>query len=139
MKELLKKFRYRKIALAVADGFIIAISALIADFLLIMANSGLSRGNLTVSIAVGTISCLAALALCGAYDKLWRYFNRKDYLSCVFGVAAGIAAAYVFIYIMRLYSGHIHTCALSYIHNRYMPVSSDLQNGLYRPHKCGSY
>lgn len=103
MKELLKKFRYRKIALAVADGFIIAISALIADFLLMIAGSGLSRGNLTVSIAVGTISCLAALALCGAYDKLWRYFNRKDYLSCVFGVVAGIAAAYVFTYISRGY------------------------------------
>lgn len=104
MKELLKKFRYRKIALAVADGFIIAISALIADFFLIMENSGMSRGDLTTSITVGTISCLAALALCGAYDKLWRYFNKKDYLSCVFGVAVGIAVAYALTYVLR---GHV--------------------------------
>ena len=103
MKEILKKFRYRKIALAVADGFIIAISALIANFMLMMASRGLSRGDLMISIVVGTISCLSALALCGAYDKLWRYFNRKDYLSCVFGVAEGIFAAYVFTYISRGY------------------------------------
>lgn len=109
MKELLKKFRYRKIALAVADGFIIAISALIADFLLMIAGSGLSRGNLTVSIAVGTTSCLAALALCGAYDKLWRYFNRKDYLSCVFGVVTGIAVTYLVTYISRGYVPVVYT------------------------------
>lgn len=109
MKELLKKFRYRKIALAVADGFIIAISALIADFLLMIAGSGLSRGNLTVSIAVGTTSCLAALALCGAYDKLWRYFNRKDYLSCVFGVVTGIAVTYLVTYISRGYIPVVYT------------------------------
>lgn len=109
MKELLKKFRYRKIALAVADGFIIAISALIADFLLMIAGSGLSRRELTISIVIGTISCLATLALCRAYDKLWRYFNRKDYLSCVFGVAAGIAVTYVVTYISRGYVPIIYT------------------------------
>lgn len=103
IKELLKKFRYRKIALAVADGFIIAISALITDFLLMMIGGGLSRGNLTISLVVGTTSCLAALALFGAYDKLWRYFNRKDYLSCVLGVTAGITAAYVITYIFQGY------------------------------------
>lgn len=109
MKELLKKFRYRKIALAVADSAIIAISALITDFLLMMASSGVSQGDLTISLIVGTISCLAALALCGAYDKLWRYFNRKDYLSCVFGVAAGIAAAYVVTYMSRGYIPVVYT------------------------------
>lgn len=109
MKEILKKFRYRKIALAVADGFIIAISALIADFLLMIAGSGLSRRELTISIVIGTISCLATLALCRAYDKLWRYFNRKDYLSCVFGVAAGIAVTYVVTYISRGYVPIIYT------------------------------
>lgn len=109
MKEILKKFRYRKIALAVADGFIIAISALIADFLLMIAGSGLSRRELTISIVIGTISCLATLALCRAYDKLWWYFNRKDYLSCVFGVAAGIAVTYVVTYISRGYVPIIYT------------------------------
>lgn len=144
MKELLKKFRYRKIALAVADGFVIAISALIADFLFMIAGSGLSRGNLTVSIAVGTISCLAALALCGAYDKLWRYFNRKDYLSCVFGVAAGIAAAYVFIYISCGYIPVIYTlvhCLTSIIgiclfRLIFKTVFIDLTNAVHTESQC---
>lgn len=109
MREQLKKFRYRKIALAVADGFIIIISALIADFLLILAGNGLTRGSLTVSIIIGTISCLAALALHGAYNKLWRYFNKEDYLSCVFGVTAGIAVSYIFTYTARGYIPVVYT------------------------------
>lgn len=109
MREQLKKFRYRKIALAVADGFIIIISALIADFLLILTGNGLTRGSLTVSIIIGTISCLAALALHGAYNKLWRYFNKEDYLSCVFGVTAGIAVSYIFTYTARGYIPVVYT------------------------------
>lgn len=109
MREQLKKFRYRKIALAVADGFIIIISALIADFFLILTGNGLTRGSLTVSIIIGTISCLAALALHGAYNKLWRYFNKEDYLSCVFGVTAGIAVSYIFTYTARGYIPVVYT------------------------------
>lgn len=109
MREQLKKFRYRKIALAVADGFIIIISALIADFLLILTGNGLPRGSLTVSIIIGTISCLAALALHGAYNKLWRYFNKEDYRSCVFGVTAGIAVSYIFTYTARGYIPVVYT------------------------------
>lgn len=144
MKELLKKFRYRKIALAVADGFVIAISALIADFLLMIAGSGLSRRELTISIVIGTISCLATLALCGAYDKLWRYFNRKDYLSCVFGVVTGIAVTYVVTYISRGYVPVIYTlvhCLTSIIgiclfRLIFKTVFIDLTNAVHTESQC---
>ncbi|MEE5993476.1 MAG: nucleoside-diphosphate sugar epimerase/dehydratase [Oscillospiraceae bacterium] len=101
MKDFLTKFKYRKILLCIADAFVILVSALLANFILMLFQHGLARGDLSVSILMGILCCLAGLSLCGAYRKLWRYFNWKDYLSCGAGVLTGIVGSCLFTYILR--------------------------------------
>jgi hypothetical protein len=42
--------------------------------------AGIGHRMVFASTFVSVISCLLGLAFFGAYNKLWRYFNRKDYL-----------------------------------------------------------
>lgn len=100
MKNVLEKFRYRKIILAFADAFIIATAALISNFILSISYNSISNRYLTVSIVMNVICCGICLFAFGAYNKLWRYFNRKDYLSCVNGVLFGMVIACLFFGIM---------------------------------------
>lgn len=101
MKELVKKFQFRKIVLAVADGFIVVIAALLSNFVLIEFGYGITQHSMVISITVSVFCCVAAQFMFGAYSKLWRYFNAKDYLSCVYGIATGILAASIFVYVIR--------------------------------------
>ena len=87
--------------LAVADAFIIIIAALLANFILLLLEDGLSRGDLSVSILTGVVCCLTGLTISGAYHKLWRYFNKKDYISCAVGVLIGILGSCFFTYLFR--------------------------------------
>ena len=43
MKELVQKFRFRKIILAIADAFIVVVAALISNFVLSLWNHGVSH------------------------------------------------------------------------------------------------
>lgn len=101
MKLCIQKFKYRKIALACADMFIVALAGIISNYSLLILHAGITPKSLFASIALSTITCFGGLAVCGAYNKLWRYFNLKDYLSCIYGVLAGIATAGIFTYILR--------------------------------------
>lgn len=101
MKELVKKFQFRKIVLAVADGFIVVIAALLSNFVLTEFGYGITQHSMVISITVSVLCCVAAQFMFGAYSKLWRYFNAKDYLSCVYGIATGILAASIFVYVIR--------------------------------------
>lgn len=101
MKELVKKFQFRKIVLAVADGFIVVIAALLSNFVLTEFGYGITQHSMVISITVSVFCCVAAQFMFGAYSKLWRYFNTKDYLSCVYGIATGILAASIFVYVIR--------------------------------------
>lgn len=101
MKKRLSEFKYRKLMLAVADAFIIAISALIASNVFDLLDDGIRTGMLWANIAVTVMTCLASLALLGAYSRLWRYFNKKDYISCICGVIFGITASCLFAYIFH--------------------------------------
>ena len=101
MKELVKKFQFRKIVLAVADGFIVVIAALLSNFVLTEFGYGITQHSMVISITVSVFCCVAAQFMFGAYSKLWRYFNAKDYLSCVYGIATGVFAASVFVYVIR--------------------------------------
>lgn len=97
MKEYFSKFSVRKIVLSIADMFIIAVAAIISNFILIALNlSYLSRANIIISIVLSAICCFAGLFLFGAYNKLWRFFSGKDYLSCVKGVIIGLLAECLF-------------------------------------------
>ena len=98
---MIQKFRYRKAILAVADAFIVVVSALLASFALSNFGMGLGVSDMRISILVSVVCCGACLFMFGAYSKLWRYFDLKDYLSCVYGVAAGITAASLLVYIIR--------------------------------------
>lgn len=48
MKKILKKFRYRKVILAAADAFIIAVSALISNFILSAVHMNISNHQLMI-------------------------------------------------------------------------------------------
>ncbi len=101
MKALLQVFRFRKVALAVADCFIVIVAGLIANFILTLMQDGIGRTEMVISVVIGTVCCIGALTVFGAYTKLWRYFNRKDYLSCLYGTAVGLGLASLFVYIIR--------------------------------------
>ena len=87
--------------LAIADAFIVTVAALISDFVLDALKDGLTNRQLASSIGVSVFTCLAGLAIFGAYNKLWRYFNKKDYLSCVNGITLGITFSCIFTYILH--------------------------------------
>ncbi len=95
IKEIVGNFRYRKRILASVDGFIVFTAGLIANLLF----SNTERMNLSFVLLLCVASCFGGLLLFGAYNKLWRYFNRYDYLTCVEGVGVGIAIAYIFVYV----------------------------------------
>ena len=104
MKRKLQNFKYRKVALAVADAFIIAVSALISNYILSLLHAAIPPKHLGISIVMSMALCFLSLAVAGAYNKLWRYFNKKDYLSCVVGVVVGILLACIFTLIIN---GHV--------------------------------
>lgn len=81
--------------------FIIVVSALIASSVFDLLNDGIRIWMLWASIAVSVMTCLASMALVGAYSRLWRYFNKKDYLSCVIGMTVGIGEACVLTFILH--------------------------------------
>ena len=136
MKEFLGKFQCRKAMLVLADAFVIAISALIANFILLLFKDGLYRGDLSVSILTGVVCCLTGLALSGAYHKLWRYFNKKDYISCAVGVLLGIMGSCFFTYLFRgtapvrytLLYGMISVVGISLFRNIFRTTFIDLTN-----------
>ncbi len=101
MKNLLEKFSFRRVILAFADAFIVIASALIANFALSFFGSEISRSDMLMSFVVCSVTCCGALLIFGAYNKLWRFFHKRDYLSCVYGVICGFVVACVFVYIIR--------------------------------------
>ena len=100
MKELFRNFKCRKIILAGADVFIIWIAALITNFILSFCGADIDASKLIVSGAVSTICCTGSLLITGAYSKMWRYFNMKDYLACIYGAIVGIVVSASIVYII---------------------------------------
>ncbi len=87
LKQKIGLFNVRKFVLAIADMFIIGVSALMANYVLTLIDimpiqTYILTGQTAIAILVGFL----ALWTCGAYNKLWRYFKAKDYLSCLLGV-----------------------------------------------------
>ena len=54
-----------------------------------------------MSFAVCSLTCCGTLFIFGAYSKLWRFFHKRDYLSCINGVVFGFLAAGIIVYIIR--------------------------------------
>ncbi len=100
MKNVFKQFRFRKVILALADAFMIAVSSLTTNFLfngLHQYTYALFSRELFISIIISMICCVGCLTITGAYNRMWRYFKSKDYLSCINGVVLGIGIAFLFI------------------------------------------
>lgn len=89
----MEKMNFRKVVLVFADAFIVFLSGALSSFLLSffwmhpMYDS--SRKSLVIYILIDVLMCFFALYVSGAYNKLWRYFDAKDYLSCVIGMTIG--------------------------------------------------
>ena len=100
-KALMNSFRLRKRVLALADAFVVAVSALIANYPLPLFAQRIGRPDLFLIIVVSIICCFGSLLFFGAYNKLWRYFSKRDYLSCVKGIVMGVALAYGLVYLFH--------------------------------------
>lgn len=89
----MEKMNFRKVVLVFADAFIVFLSGALSSFLLsffwMHAMYDSSRKSLVIYILIDALMCFFALYVSGAYNKLWRYFDLKDYLSCVVGMFAG--------------------------------------------------
>ena len=113
---LFTNFRLRKRLLALSDAFIIVVAGLLANFPIPVYASRIGRPDLFAFLSTCVICCFATLLLFGAYNRLWRYFDRNDYLNCVKGVVAGYAVAVglYFVFTHTVYCRFsLLTCALS--------------------------
>lgn len=100
MKKLFRNFKCRRIVLAAADIFIICVAALLANFILSFSGRDIDESKLIVSAAVSSVCCVGGMLISGAYSRLWRYFNRKDYLTCIYGSVVGIVVSTSLVYII---------------------------------------
>ena len=92
----ISNFNFRKVMLLIVDAVIISICGVISNFILQVLDfqagfrSIVETPYVVVSIMINVIICICCLFICGAYNKAWRYFNAKDYLSCLIGMIAGV-------------------------------------------------
>ncbi len=96
----LQNFNKRKLMLAFADVFIIVASALFANFILSVIDKPVGRRVVVECMVIGAFFCVAAMTFCGLYSRMWRYFNRKDYLFCLVGTLAGFLLGYSLLYLI---------------------------------------
>ncbi len=101
MKKALGTFGFRRIILGFADAFIVIASSLITNFILSFSGRDISRTDILISIGVCSVTCCGCLMIFGAYNKLWRFFHKRDYLSCLYGVVSGFFFAEAFVYIIK--------------------------------------
>ena len=101
MKKTLEKFSFRRVILGFADAFIVIAASLFTNLILSFRGRDISHSDLLICFVVGSVTCCGCLLIFGAYNKLWRFFNKRDYLSCVYGVLSGFFFAGTFNYIIR--------------------------------------
>ena len=100
----MKKVNYRKLVLAVADIFIIIVSGIVTNYIfsLIFPVATVASRGLLYSIVFDLIMCIFFMFAVGAYTRLWRYFNIKDYIACGFAMLSGFASAYIISLILQV-------------------------------------
>lgn len=95
----MKRFNLRKNLLMIVDVILVALSALVSNlavslmcvvFKLPMDKFVVNEVRLTWIVFLNALFCFFSLFICGAYTKVWRDFNKKDYLYCSVGVAVGL-------------------------------------------------
>ena len=100
----MKKINYRKLILALADVFIIVVSGIVLNFAMSLIFPELSEASrgLLYTIIVNLALCMLIMYGAGAYKRLWRYFNEKDYLVCGLAMFAGFALGYLIMSILQI-------------------------------------
>ena len=98
--QLFTNFRLRKRLLALVDAFIVFVAGLIVNLPLPAFSNRIDRPQLFSFLLLCAFCCFACQLLFGAYNKLWRYFNLRDYLSCVKGIVGGFVVAVVLFYLI---------------------------------------
>ena len=101
LTQLLTSFRLRKRLLALVDAFIVFVSGLLVNLPLPAFAERIGRPELMSFLLLCVFSCFACLLFFGAYNKLWRYFNLHDYLSCIKGIVGGFVVASVLYFFIR--------------------------------------
>lgn len=98
------RINYRKLVLAIADIFIIITSGIISNFLLSLISSDIvfAGKELLYAVVIDLIMCVFMMFFFGAYSRLWRNFNIKDYVSCIISMGIGFALAEVIMLIFEI-------------------------------------
>lgn len=100
----MRKINYRKLVLAVADLFIIIVSGIVSNYILSFISSSivLTSNALLRSVVIILAMCAFMLFLFGAYSRLWRNFNIKDYVYCATAMGLGFVLAEVIMLILNV-------------------------------------
>lgn len=98
----MKQFNLRKMVLALADAFIIAISTILTNYYFTFASPHYSQGYrvLLYIMVIDAIMCFLVQYCLGSYSKLWRYFKPLDYVGCGVGMFCGQFLALIIFYAM---------------------------------------
>lgn len=90
------KLNYRKLILLLADIFMISVSGVILNYILSLVGWIGPEGDkgLLYFIILNDLTCVLMLLISGAYNKLWRYFNIRDYIFSGAAMAVGFAMSY---------------------------------------------
>ena len=114
--QLFTNFRLRKRLLALVDAFIVFVAGLIVNVPLPIFTDRIGRPELFSFLLLCAFCCFACQLLYGSYNKLWRYFNLRDYLSCVKGIVGGFIIANILYFLMQgriFWAFAIVTCLLA--------------------------
>lgn len=96
----MKKINLRKVVLAVADIFIITISGIVLNYILSFVGVIGPEANrgLLYYIIINLVCCVLMMYVFGAYSRLWRYFNIKDYVACTLAMGFGFVMGYLILF-----------------------------------------
>lgn len=100
----MKNISLRKLVLCLADMFLAFVGCFLTNYTLLLTTNGqrsLNNSELVVFTTLFVVLNTASLLFTGAYNKYWRYFKIKDYLSCIFGT--GISSLFVLLTTYLIY------------------------------------
>lgn len=97
-----KKFNFRKLILSLTDIFIIIVCGILSNYILSLVYPIAEEGNrgLLYAVVLNLIMCIFFLFVSGAYSKLWRYFNIKDYITCAIAMLLGFVSGFIVVKIL---------------------------------------
>ena len=100
----MRNLNYRKFVLLIADVFIIIVSGIVLNYALSLTKviSAEASGMLFYYLLINILTCELMLLLFGAYSRIWRYFNIRDYIMCGLGMTVGFLMGYGVLYILSM-------------------------------------